>query len=404
MPQRIIQSHRSYKLLPISGCDWDEPGKPPIFNLDADRLQNIFEEEVRAILANSHLCHFNDANEDIWCNQVVQPTLNLALKMSSGSSRCRRSWLWQSVQTIKIDRDFLPSLDSSKIDKRTDFTLTLSDETDPAIGKICERMGYTNFRGGERPPTLSHAASSNFLCCLPLFSGVEVKKSSSDGYEAEVQCFIWSAANVNKKHHLQCQMLPHPRLEPSKPHQPPRSASTPLQTPRSPSTILAELARARASLDSRFQLRPQTPERFTGAGGPITHANSSPASFVVTNATISNFSAVEPDPPRPTTVEKFDPEIGITVVGRLWRFFIAYHDINHRQASENTPIGKNPVGIVGPVATASTTDVSELFKLLKILVAVITYENNILETLTGERTDSATVGLVNEQESEDGVD
>ena len=404
MPQRIIQSHRSYKLLPISGCDWDEPGKPSIFNLDADRLQNIFEQEVQAILANSHRCHITDDTEDSWCNNVVQPTLKLALKMSSGNSRCGRPWRWESVRTCKIDRDFLPSLNSSKIDKRTDFTLTLPYNTD-AVRKIRERVGYTTLREErERLPTLSHVAPSNFLCRQPLFSGVEVKKPSANEYEAEVQCFIWSAANVNKKHHLQCQMLPPPRFEPSKPHRPERSASTPHQPPRSPSTILAELAKARASLDFRFQLRPRTPERFTEAGGPITHANSSPASFVVTNASISNFSAVEPDPPRPTIVEQFDPEIGITVVGRRWRFFIAYHDINHKQASRNPSIGKNPVGIVGPVATATTTDVSELFKLLKILVAVITYENNMLETLTGERTDSATVGLVNEQESDGGVD
>ena len=103
-------------------------------------------------------------------------------------------------------------------------------------------------------------------------------------------------------------------------------------------------------------------------------------------------------------IEQFDPEIGITVVGPLWKFFIAYHDINHEQASENSPIGKNPVGIVGPVAMADTTKVSELIKLLKILVAVITYENNMLETLTGERTVSATVGLVKEQKSGGGID
>ena len=171
--QRIIQNHPTHKLSKIAGCVWEEPGKPPIFNLDADRLQNIFGEEVRAILANSHSCHFKDETEDSWCNKAVQPTLNLALKMSNGSSRCRRPWLWESVQTIKIDRDFLPSLDSSKIDKRTDFTLTLSDKTDPAVRKIRERMGYTDFRRVR--PTLSHVASPNHLCRLPVFSGVEVK-------------------------------------------------------------------------------------------------------------------------------------------------------------------------------------------------------------------------------------
>ena len=118
------------------------------------------------------------------------------------------------VQTCKIDRDFLPSLNSSKIDKRTDFTLTLPYNTD-AVRKIRERVGYTTLREErERLPTLSHVASSNFLCLQPLFSGVEVKKPSANEYEAEVQCFIWSAANVNKKHHLQCQMLPPPRFEP----------------------------------------------------------------------------------------------------------------------------------------------------------------------------------------------
>jgi hypothetical protein len=67
------------------------------------------------------------------------------------------------------------------------------------------------------------------------------------------------------------------------------------------------------------------------------------------------------------------------------------------QASSDPPIGKSPVGFVGPVAIASTTNVVELFKLLKILVAVIGYEDNVLKTLTGERTDGATVGLFKKQ-------
>ena len=250
-------------------------------------------------------------------------------------------------------------------------------------------MGYRNLnRRGERPPTLSHIASSNWLSRLPLFCGVEVKKFSAGGNNAEVQCYICSAASVNKKHHLQSQMLPQP-LEPSTTHQPSRGVSA----------LLTDLARARVGIDSCVQLRPRTPERFTEAGDPIAHIKSSPVSFVLTSATISNLSVVEPDPPGPTIVEQFDPEIGITVVGQSWKFFIAYHDISHEQASRNPPIGKNPVGIVGPVAEANATNVLELFKLLKVLVAVTTYENNMLETLTGERTDSATVGLVKEQES-----
>jgi len=160
--------------------------------------------------------------------------------------------------------------------------------------------------------------------------------------------------------------------------------------PRGVSILLMDLARAQVGP------RPRTPERFSDAGGTITLANSSPTSCVLTNATISNFSVVEPDPPRSTILEQFDPDISITVVGKVWRFFIAYYDINHEQTSANPPIGKNPVDIVGPVAMAATTNVSEIFKLLKILVAVITYENNMLETLTGERTVSATVGLVKE--------
>ena len=388
--QWIIQNHPAHGLENI-GCEWEEPGKPPIFNLDADRLQNILEEEVHAILAESHRCLINDVAEDIWCNTVVQPILNLALKMSSGSSRCRR---WVSVQTSKIDEDFVPTLAPSKIDKKTDFALTLPDDADPAVRKIYERMGYNDLSWGrQRPSALSHVASSSHLSRLPLFSGVEVKRSSANGHHAEVQCSIWGSASINKKHHLQSQMLRHP-LEPSTTHQPPRGAST----------LHTNLARGRVGIDSHVQLRPRTPERFTEAGGPIALGDSSPASCVVTTATILSSSIVEPGPPKPTIVEQFDPDIGITVVGSSWKFFIVYHDINHEQASKNPPIGKNPVGIVGPVATADTTDISELFKLLKILVAVITYENNMLETLTGERTDTATVGLVKEQESGGGTD
>ena len=98
-------------------------------------------------------------------------------------------------------------------------------------------------------------------------------------------------------------------------------------------------------------------------GGLITRAISSPANGILFNASISKLSFAEPDPPRPI-VEKFNPEIGITIVGACWKFFIAYHDISHAQASKNLPIGKYPVGFVGLVFTVSTTNIVELFKLL----------------------------------------
>jgi hypothetical protein len=127
---------------------------------------------------------------------------------------------------------------------------------------------------------------------------------------------------------------------------------------------------------------------------PITCATPRPDSVPLSNPAIPNSGSAKPRP----IVEQFDPEIHITVVGSVWKFFIIYHDINHVQVSRDPPIGKSPVGFVGPVAVASTTNVVELFKLLKILVAVIAYEDNVLKTLTGERSDSATVGLVKKNE------
>lgn len=126
---------------------------------------------------------------------------------------------------------------------------------------------------------------------------------------------------------------------------------------------------------------------------PIAHSTPRPDSVTLSNPATPNPGSAKPRP----IVEQFDPEIHITVVGSLWKFFIIYHDINHVQASWNPPIGKSPVGFVGPVAMASTTNMFELFKLLKILVAMIAYEDNVLKTLAGERKDGATVGLVKQQ-------
>jgi len=113
------------------------------------------------------------------------------------------------------------------------------------------------------------------------------------------------------------------------------------------------MTRAPVGIDSQVQLQPQTLERdFAQMGSPITRAISSPANVILFNASISKLSFAEPDPPRPI-VEKFNPEIGITIVSACWKFFIAYHDISHVQASKNLPIGKYPVCFVGLVSRSA---------------------------------------------------
>jgi hypothetical protein len=380
VPQKIIQSHRIHNLVTIAEREWEEPGKPSIFNLDADRLQSIFEE-VQATLDNTHQCHIGEVSEDDWCNKVVQPTLKLALKMSGGISRGRYQWEWTSVQTSRLNKEFVSTLKTETstlaLDRKVDFALTLPAPTDPAVGKIYERIGYEP-NTGMIDPILSHISPTDALSILPLFSGIEVKRASGDAYEAEMQCCVWSAASVNKKHQLQSQMVPHSSL-----HQLTTHPSS------DPSALVMDLTRARVTTDSSIQLQPRTPERDL-----TTRSASRPASVDLSNPTIPDFGVTRPRP----IVEQFDPEISIVIVGSLWKFFVTYHDINHLQASWNQPPGKNPVGFVGPVVMANTTNILELFKLLKILVAVIEYEDKVLKILTGERTDSATVGLVETKE------
>ena len=205
-------------------------------------------EEFQAILDGTHRCYVDDVNEDGWCNEVVQPTLELALKISGGSSRGRRQWVWKSVKTSKLNGDFVPTLttksSTSMIDKKADFALTLPDLTDPAVGKIHERMGYEPGRGKIKP-ALSHIASSDSLSRLSLFSCVEVKRASEVEYKGGCNAAFWSAASVNMKHHLQSQMFPRPCLEISTTHHFPRGASALFTT---------NMTRARVGIDSHVQL------------------------------------------------------------------------------------------------------------------------------------------------------
>ena len=111
---------------------------------------------------------------------MAQPTLKLALKMSDGSSTCRHHWEWKSVKAKKLNADFLPTPNVSKIDKNTDYALTMQTSTDPAIEKIQERMGFKK-NCGQDQPTLSHIFPTDLLSILPLFSGVKVKRASGEG-------------------------------------------------------------------------------------------------------------------------------------------------------------------------------------------------------------------------------
>ncbi|KAJ9634075.1 hypothetical protein H2199_009106 [Coniosporium tulheliwenetii] len=97
--------------------------------------------------------------------------------------------------------------------------------------------------------------------------------------------------------------------------------------------------------------------------------------------------------------ELMDPEPGITIIGSHWNTFIAYHDAGHRTSKE-------AVGIVGPVPSmrASTNDVLDFFRLLKVLVAILIYSDNLLGTLTGERQGSAVDGLHAGEDSDEEED
>jgi len=101
-----------------------------------------------SVLDGSLYNHISDVDEDSWCNDMAQPTLELALKMSDGSSTCRHHWEWKSVKAKKLNADFLPTPNLSKIDKNTDYALTMQTSTDPALEKIQERMGFKKKNGG----------------------------------------------------------------------------------------------------------------------------------------------------------------------------------------------------------------------------------------------------------------
>lgn len=146
------------------------------------------------------------------------------------------------------------------------------------------------------------------------------------------------------------------------------------------SAHLLESSITRVWIGSSVQLRPRTPERFTEALDPIAHTNPSPVS-----------TTLKPDPPAPTIVEKFDPEIDRGSSSPTTTLIMSRQQRTHRSARTQLVLSD---------------------------LAVITYENNIeswmagrsrmvgtswmagtscmLEMLMGERADSTTVSIVKE--------
>src|SRR5215469_16233675 len=68
-------------LTQLQEYEWEEPLGPHIFSVDDDTLQDIFKGEFQTILSSSDYCHIREADEESWCDDVIRPTLKLALAM-----------------------------------------------------------------------------------------------------------------------------------------------------------------------------------------------------------------------------------------------------------------------------------------------------------------------------------
>ena len=137
--------------------------------------------------------HFYDKgrNENAWCDDVVRPTIKLALRLYA-----KGKLSLQSVQSQSVDSNFLPRLiESSReqrvLDRKIDYILSYSDDA-----LSCEGL-YTRLLQ-QRDEVVSHTIDA-YTRTTTVFSCVEVKASDGNIFGAQYQLSIWMGASLRKK-------------------------------------------------------------------------------------------------------------------------------------------------------------------------------------------------------------
>jgi hypothetical protein len=173
-------------------------------------------QEVKQIYINARTCSELGRDEDAWCMDVVQPLVRLVLKLHGNGK-----WWFQSVymppfspteeipplttvlhrQSQTINPQYLSLVPSpspsnpnklAPIERKTDFVFSYSHLPSPGFESLYDRLRSAN------NAEVGHTTDA-FTKRTALFSGIEVKPTSGDKAEAELQMSIWIAASLRKK-------------------------------------------------------------------------------------------------------------------------------------------------------------------------------------------------------------
>ncbi|KAJ9654636.1 hypothetical protein H2201_008968 [Coniosporium apollinis] len=418
--KRYVQAHPVHSQVTIEKYEWDR-SDPNFFGLDARKLQDLMND-VEKILKEAENCEAMGKDENAWCLHVIIPTLNLALALA----KCMKIRL-EEVKSQQIDPELLPRISDNSINKKADYTFCLCshnlddhtlDSYHPSLESIHTRLNWKKGSGVPRP-MLGHTTDA-YTKLVPSFSGIEVKKPGGDQSEAQLQLALWLSASIRNRQGVREKIKEYAaNQDASKQRQQHvqaiEAASAAIQTRRIPSsTGRNSHVNVPESLTLQLHPTPSTDREamLTEAAIPVLHLD--PSTALPKPSDASNSDSAMPEYSTPilhqasnlTTTslskqpeELMDPEPGITIIGSHWNTFIAYHDAGHRTSKE-------AVGIVGPVPSmrASTNDVLDFFRLLKVLVAILIYSDNLLGTLTGERQGSAVDGLHAGEDSDEEED
>ncbi|KAJ4286960.1 hypothetical protein N0V90_012840 [Kalmusia sp. IMI 367209] len=154
-----------------------------------EQLQYILRK-VKQIWKRARTCYQEGRDENAWCQVVIQPLMELALKLSGNGKM-----LLQSVQTQAIDSEYL-SIDPitmRRLDRKADFTFSYSHEED-GLAALYARLRPRN-------PVVSHTLDA-FTSKTAVFSGIQVKAPYGNRSEAEYQISVFMGASLRKKAEL----------------------------------------------------------------------------------------------------------------------------------------------------------------------------------------------------------
>lgn len=185
------------------------------------------------------------------------------------------------------------------IEKKADYALVLGPR-ESRLKSIHMRLGWSEMLGQE-PPLLGHTTDL-LTRYLPICSGFEVKKHGGSTDEAQFQLALWLASSVRHRREIFVHMRHH-------------------QTRNKKFSYIDAREQSAGQIDSVESAHvPQPPQDM--------------------------IDAID------SSIEKFEPDIGVTMVGPEWSAYIAYHDVDSAYDADQAVVGHEIFHDNGPRANS----------------------------------------------------